>query len=57
MFAIPAGERLSIFSRKKGKYFNTSKKLSEWVMHLDDCPTCELHHLCLYFSGVVCLQN
>ena len=34
------------FFKKKaeGKYFNTSKKLSEWVMHLDDCPTCELYH-------------
>ena len=29
---------------EEGKYFNTSKKLSEWVMHLDDCPTCELYH-------------
>ena len=28
----------------EGKYFNTYKKLSERVMHLDDCPTCELYH-------------
>ena len=34
------------FFKKKaeGKYFNTSKKLSVCVMHLDDCPTCELYH-------------
>ena len=30
-------------NKAEGKYFNTSKKLSEWAIHSDDCLTCELY--------------